>query len=447
MANLDKLKLAIKDWEYEFKRKNGRQAGKEDIKEHAEIAAEYKEYHYLKRRGSEKKEHKHQPEIRTPKRAKRKIEVATPDRNGQYDLPYTGNSASSRDSARSQRKRIVIGPTPQTDGKVLGLFDISPDIMLLPPSPSPSQRNVLVTPTKQNRDVQTPKKNSEEQQMTPKSGTLSYFRPVHSNRIFMTPSPLKPRKVVRGLSSILAELKRIQDDEINEEENIMRGMEMDMVPFKAIRNNTMVLPTESVTNEKEVIKNDTQVDGTQIDQDEDFDGVDILDEYHLGEVQEGDAKKLIEESKKREAIKSRVDYKKAKTQKRSTRRVKSMTTFKAVFNITNSFILVRPSSIRNSTGVDREESEIQFTIKDDDDDQSSDDASGSDSVSVTDVDEESEVKKTTGVDCPSIGPTLIRAKGSAKVNKLAGGVSNNFKRLKIRSRGGNRRFRGMRRKH
>lgn len=263
----------------------------------------------------------------------------------EYDAPYAGNSASSSDSARRQRKIVTqVGPTPLAEGKALAFFSIfdlnkSPIMPIVGPQPNASRRlydekedeedeeedeNTPDTPTKSSsikrryssiRVIpETPSRNlpspSSSLLSTPPSqrrivqtpSSVSYFqRSHHSRDLLSTPSPLKrPKPVVRGLSAILAELRKAQDETYTEEEQILREMEME-----ERQQLTQAPPTASAagSQSKELAENNT---------------------FHLGEFQEGDIDEMVKIANEREAAREKHDkYKKAKTQKRTTRLVKS----------------------------------------------------------------------------------------------------------------------------
>lgn len=159
-----------------------------------------------------------------------------------------------------------IGPTPQRDGRVLGLFDLLVDKELGSPSkgsmmsPSKPRSNINATPSKKRSAIDeialggTPKSNSNRNStfMTPLkkrddnaggrtpgsiSKTLQFDTPAflkrHSlpavleNAADLPAPPLRlPRKpIVRGLSEIVASLRKVEDDQLDEELEALREME------------------------------------------------------------------------------------------------------------------------------------------------------------------------------------------------------------------------------
>ncbi|KAK9239264.1 DNA replication/checkpoint protein [Lipomyces kononenkoae] len=416
LSSLEQLKIAIKSWEHEFRNKFGRQPEKQDIKQNPDIASKYKEYHRAKRSAAGSKEnsdngeshshyehHRHRyhgksrrhwsdnereasplppPEsYHTPKRARHEEQhrvSTTPTKSAsrpEYDSPGSGNLVGRR------QRVTAIGPTPQVEGRVLGIFDItnSPEFLsqtVLSASPSPEAIMANSTQTKASC-LMTPSKVNI--MRTPQSVTPSYFRPLNKNKIYMTPSPLKPKKVSRGLTALLAELRQMQDEEIDEQESIMRDMELGM---PEINNAKTADADENVVGHEDV-------------------------GYHLGEIKEGDTATIISESKERVAMMEKIKYKKAKTQKRTTRRV-----------------LLRPAKpttvITASPGQERiKEAESSA-------DDCSEQSSSSDSEMATG--QKAAAGEQDNADTNKAGQPARRV----------GGVSQNFKRLKMRSKSGKR---------
>ncbi|KAF3023275.1 DNA replication regulator sld2 [Penicillium rubens] len=155
------VRAELKTWEKAFASANGgRKAGRDDIKQNADIAAKYKEYSRLKaleaslsRREnsrqepydshSKKRKHASPPDQDsaylqvTPRKSSRGL-FATPSNNrtkhhpaqlDPYDSPSTLRRLFSPSTHRQglpapSPLKAAIGPTPQRDGKALGLFDM-----------------------------------------------------------------------------------------------------------------------------------------------------------------------------------------------------------------------------------------------------------------------------------------------------------------------------------
>ncbi|KAK9375544.1 DNA replication/checkpoint protein [Lipomyces chichibuensis] len=422
-SSLDQLKIDIKNWEHEFKNTWGRQPDKQDIKQIPDIAAKYKEYHKAKRATAGSKENNEERESHLrrdhnrgrrhgsghPHRSHNEREASplsaghesyhTPKRvkhEKQYHVSLTPTKSVSKVEYGSpyfgyldgQQSITVIGPTPQAEGRVLGIFDItnSPDYlsqsqqerMTLSTSPSPESTMIPTSTHTKASNFTTPSKSNIRR--TPQSVTPSYFRPLNTNKIYMTPSPLKPKKVSRGLTAILAELRQMQDEELDEQESIMREMEMIMPEIKKANSDVSFEGAENVVGIED-------------------------DGYHLGEIKEGDVVTILKESKEREAMMEKAKYKKSKTQKRTTRRV-SLRPAKPMAEIT-----------------DKQEQELMEEAA-----SSSDDYEGSGG---SDREVDIGVKKVGEQDSDDANRKL----GSTR---RAGGVSLNFKRLKMRNRNGRR---------
>ncbi|KAK9387480.1 DNA replication/checkpoint protein [Lipomyces mesembrius] len=422
-SSLDQLKIDIKNWEHEFKNRCGRQPDKQDIKQNPDIAAKYKEYHKAKRATAGSKEnieeseshsrrdrnrgrrpgssHPHRSHnesegpplpdsYHTPKRVKHEQQhhlSFNPTKSVsevEYDSPYIGNLAR-------QQSITEIGPTPQAEGRVLGIFDItnSPDYlsqsqqaqMILSASPSPASMTMrMSTPTKTSSNLTTP--STSNIRRTPQSVTPSYFRPLNTNKIYMTPSPLKPKTVSRGLTAILAELRQMQDEELDYQESIMRDMEVVMPEIK----NAKVHADVSLEGAENVV------------------GLEDVG-YHLGEIKEGDAVTILKESKERAAMMEKTKYKKSKTQKRTTRRA-----------------LLRPTKPIAEIA-DKQEQDLMEEAASSADDH--EEPSWSDSE--VDIGAKNAGEQDSDV--------ANRKRGSTR---RAGGVSQNFKRLKMRNKNGKR---------
>lgn len=173
----------------------------------------------------------------------------------------------------------MIGPTPQRDGIVLGLFDLLP-------AETPSKRravlvevsqNILQTPTKTHGKAEsetsvesrqrggktplstgkrflldkfvTPQKRKRDEEGTPTSALRGFSTPAflrrdtilpavdEDNEPTPRPAPWKRRGLGRSLSSMIQSLKKQEEDRLDEEADIMRELEMEAegipIPKKA----------------------------------------------------------------------------------------------------------------------------------------------------------------------------------------------------------------------
>ncbi|OAL51940.1 hypothetical protein IQ07DRAFT_564484 [Pyrenochaeta sp. DS3sAY3a] len=283
------LRQDLKAWEKAFSAQNeGRKAGRDDIKANADISQKYKDYNKLRLQLSSKSaprtpskriakpkpacDVQHTPQRQTknltstPMKRKREDEVAKEDVGIEANL-------------LSPQGPTVIGPTPQRDGIVLGLFDLLP-------AGTPSKKrailadvelNVLQTPSRKlqgaasetslesrargertplstgkrflfNQFV-TPKKRKLEEEGTPTSALRGLATPAFLRRHNVMsaieetdentprPAPWKRRGLGRSLSAMIQAMRKEEDDELDEQADIMREMEMEEegipVPKKA----------------------------------------------------------------------------------------------------------------------------------------------------------------------------------------------------------------------
>ncbi|KAH9861625.1 DNA replication regulator sld2 [Plenodomus biglobosus] len=271
----NELRQDLKAWEKQFAAQNeGRKAGREDIKANADISQKYKEYNKLRGRLSGKPDpstpSKRAPRPkscndveRTPK-APPKQPTFTPTKRKRDDEDAPENvDPATQYVVMSPEGPSFIGPTPQRNGIVLGLFDLLPE-------GTPSKRRAVLGDAQPNIP-QTPSKDSEtsieprargertplsagkrfllNQFVTPKKrklddqGTPSTIRglatPAFLRRDNMLsaieeddepaprPMPWKRRGMGRSLSSMIQAMKKDEEDRLDDEADIMREMEME----------------------------------------------------------------------------------------------------------------------------------------------------------------------------------------------------------------------------
>ncbi|KAE8450022.1 hypothetical protein EG329_007161 [Mollisiaceae sp. DMI_Dod_QoI] len=283
------LRIELKSWEKEFAAANsGKKASRDDIKQNSDIAAKYKEYNKVRDILSGKiVEQAPAPKRQTPRKRKREEDaghivskrlqlVKTPSKT--HVQPWEVDPYDSPSVIRNlftPSKKTVLGPTPQKDGQVLGLFDLlqeenveaSPSNIdgigrktsKVPMQGTPRKSTLQGTPHKHSRTpggrkklldaFATPLKNRDfngQGGKTPSSvsklhfSTPSFLRrdnhrtqlPVlHENGDGVTLSPEMirvPRKpLVRGLSSMLAGLRKMEDDAADEDLEALHEMEME----------------------------------------------------------------------------------------------------------------------------------------------------------------------------------------------------------------------------
>ncbi|KAL5120966.1 regulatory particle non-ATPase [Pleosporales sp. CAS-2024a] len=274
------LRNELKAWEKKFAaQNNGRKAGRDDIKANEEISNKYKEYNKLRGKSAA------QTAPRTPsKRTASRKTVQNLDRTPKAQPKFLTSTPLKRKRVEelasepipespdflSPQGPSVIGPTPQRDGIVLGLFDMLP-------AGTPSKRravlgdmelNVLQTPSRKAQDAAsetslesrargertplsagkrfmlnqfvTPKKRkTEEEEGTPTSTARGLATPAFLRRgnilgaieetdeTTPRPAPWKRRGLGRSLSAMIQAMKKDEDDKLDEEADIMRELEME----------------------------------------------------------------------------------------------------------------------------------------------------------------------------------------------------------------------------
>jgi DNA replication regulator SLD2 len=181
----------------------------------------------------------------------------TPTKN-KTDAPWGDALSDSPLSARRQRllsRRDQVGPTPQKTGRVLGIFDSFIDVESTPPRSTQRGQIEQGTPskTKKDRVSASPSPRLKEDDaspfLTPRKRKLGEMKITPRSRegrgnVFATPSALRewkppvvdgelaspqvrrpPPMPKRGLSSMLKELREMEDHALDDEEEAMREME------------------------------------------------------------------------------------------------------------------------------------------------------------------------------------------------------------------------------
>ncbi|EQL04245.1 DNA replication regulator SLD2 [Ophiocordyceps sinensis CO18] len=283
-AKAKDLRSHLKAWESDWARTHrGKKPGRQDIKDNPDIAEKYKEYSKVRdilagkappppAKDHESTSRKRKPEP-TPSETslKRTKHAETPHRDRVQDDELMNSPAISR-KLFSPAKVTSLGPTPQKDGRVLGLFDLLVERELGTPShkdkdsprKSASRHNIHATPSKRTGGVDadgdsglartpmsaskrhlvnatmTPMKNKGETPCgrTPTSvSKLQFDTPaflkrhtlptLSENATFDMPASLKlPRKpLVRGLSEIVASLRRVEEETLDDDLEALREAE------------------------------------------------------------------------------------------------------------------------------------------------------------------------------------------------------------------------------
>ncbi|KAH6606070.1 dna replication regulator sld2 [Trichoderma cornu-damae] len=281
-ARAQKVRTDLKQWEAGWaKTHDGKKPGREDIKNNPVIAQKYKDYNKLRdiiagklvppsdASASKQKHDKRKSDgvpAETPmKRAKHaetpSKRLAPPNGDGYMNSPAVSRKLFSPAPVTS------VGPTPQRDGKVLGLFDLLVErefksplkgiketgrpgsshatpskrrgslgedvIAKLGRTPgSASKRKLFSTPRKK-RDGQdmagTPTSVSKLQFDTPAFLKRHSLPTLDENTTFDAPPLRLPRKpLVRGLSEIVASLRKVEEEQLDDDLEALREAEAEM---------------------------------------------------------------------------------------------------------------------------------------------------------------------------------------------------------------------------
>lgn len=294
------LRQELKIWEKEFAAAHGgRKAGREDIKANATISQKNKEYFKIREilasksepqtpsKTARKRKTTEEPSRTSPKLHADLTKTPTKHASAEVTVPPSAPGSVSKLLLTPTYIRSVIGPTPQKDGLVLGLFDLLPL-----ETPSKAQRtvlgdvvpNIVQTPSKNRGKPEdecsieshargsrtplspgkrflldkfaTPEKRKRDEEGVPSSSMNHLSTPMFLRRDTHTldmiteedetprPAPWKRRSLGRSLSSMIQDLKKqeeqrqVEEEErLDEELEIMREMEMEAagiaIPKKA----------------------------------------------------------------------------------------------------------------------------------------------------------------------------------------------------------------------
>jgi len=273
------LRDELKSWENQFKLDNdGRKPSRVDIKSNAEIAAKYKRFNSLRCPELVKQS------VETPRKGSRKSDIpenALRERapNAATTTPR-GKAFKTLDNTNVQQVilspvkeeeqptpafiRNGLGPTPQRDGHVLGIFDMLPNGTPSRRSPSPTGEHgdaVHATPSKGSARltdsaisrtpqssskryfldsfITTPgkRKREDDEHGTPSSSKKLYATPSFLRRISMPMAPidedddnamLPPRRrkpISRSFSSLVQDLRNQEEERMDDEWDILNELE------------------------------------------------------------------------------------------------------------------------------------------------------------------------------------------------------------------------------
>ncbi|KAI1758720.1 DNA replication/checkpoint protein [Hypoxylon sp. FL1150] len=470
-ATSKQLRADLKRFEAEWASSHdGKKPTRDDIKKNPDIARKYKRYNQARdilsgkippSKLDEANARKRKPEpalTETPSKRSKPAETPSHIRQRIID-PELFETPSTTRKLFSPALPTSIGPTPQRDGRILGLFDLLEENdentpskcksgksledakVQATPSKKPGQTNddaaklgrtplssskrlLFMTPSKRARDgsgrAETPSSVRKLQLTTPSFLRRAPLATVDENGDYISPAPLRlPRKPLgRGLSSVVASLRKLEEEALDDDLDALHEMENE----GNVTNTTkMVKPVQPTKPKDDILEPDSQAQQL-------LGGFDDEALYDSPE----------EEQLGRDGQPLRV-YKK-KGQKRTTRRVN--------MRPTRSKRPQQPAEVqREGDAEDDVVPETQADATKATEELPLDVGSGSDFDPLDDEDEEPKEKsRTEKVKKPEKKEGRVR-KAARKVNELA---HTNFKRLKLRnsgakgSGGGNPRFRRRR---
>ncbi|KAI0968333.1 DNA replication/checkpoint protein [Xylaria arbuscula] len=276
-AKSTQLRADLKQFEADWASRNGgKKPGRQDIKQNPIIASKYKKYNHVrdvlagKLPATPPRPRKRTSEAdlaQTPSKRPKSMQQ-TPSHVRTFDVG--GRSIFETPSSRtlfSPAMPTSIGPTPQKNGRILGMFDLLeentenqppnndpagkiPDAQATPSKRpasemddsklrrtpmSPSKRNVLntfMTPSKRREDnplgARTPSSVSKLHLATPAFLRRAPLPTVDEDGKYMSPpAPLRlPRKPLgRSLSSVVAGLRKLEEEKFDDEMDVLREME------------------------------------------------------------------------------------------------------------------------------------------------------------------------------------------------------------------------------
>lgn len=173
MSEIDICRRQIKDWERAFAVDSGRPPSKADIKANTVIRKAYKRYQQLK--GKAKK----------PEQSK----LIAKETNDLVNVVFSDDSDVE---PIEPAHNAELGPTPQANGKVLSLFDMVPS----PPESSPLKtRNLGIPEAQLPKDLEHYLSTYQINDLPVKKASMSPIKNLSSDSIFKTPT-----KAVKPLS-------------------------------------------------------------------------------------------------------------------------------------------------------------------------------------------------------------------------------------------------------
>ncbi|KAK6953349.1 hypothetical protein Daesc_005652 [Daldinia eschscholtzii] len=279
------LRADLKHFEADWASRNGgAKPGREDIKKNPEIARKYKKYNQVrdilsgkipppknksKESSSSRKREPEEVLAVTPSKRSKPTETPLHMRERIID-PEMFETPSSR-KLFSPAVPTSVGPTPQRDGRILGLFDLleendentpsknrrggslednaihatpsknttsenNNDAVKMDKTPISSKRATLfTTPSRRNTNTplgRTPSSIRKLQLTTPSFLRRAPLTTVDENGDYVAPAPLRfPRKPLgRSLSSAVASLRKLEEEALDDDLEALREVENDVNP-------------------------------------------------------------------------------------------------------------------------------------------------------------------------------------------------------------------------
>ncbi|KAI0165352.1 DNA replication/checkpoint protein [Hypoxylon sp. FL1284] len=285
---------------------DGKKPTREDIKQNADIARKYKKYNQVRdilsgkipppkseEHANARKRKTVQSLTETPSKRSRQAETPSHDRERIID-PELFATPSAR-KLFSPALPTSIGPTPQKDGRILGLFDLLEENDENTPSKSrtnesvedskiqatpskktgradndakwsktptsSSKRTLFMTPSKRagrnSAGTQTPNSVRKLQLTTPSFLRRAPLATVDENGEYISPAPLRlPRKPLgRGLSSVVANLRKMEEEALDDDLDALHEMENEENPTNETKPTN---PTKTTKPKEDILEPDSQ---------------------------------------------------------------------------------------------------------------------------------------------------------------------------------------------
>ncbi|KAI8627453.1 hypothetical protein F5Y19DRAFT_166335 [Xylariaceae sp. FL1651] len=343
-AKSSQLRAELKHFEADWANRNGgKKPGRQDIKQNPSIASKYKRYNQIRDilagkipPSQSRKRENDEGLAQTP--SKRSKPAQTPSNVRTFNVEEGAFDTPSARTLFSPALPTSIGPTPQKNGRILGMFDLleendenappqddpvgeggkihatpskkpsseTEDFKLGRTPMSSSKRNMLntfMTPSRRKEDnplgARTPNSVAKLQLSTPAFLRRAPMPTVDETGHYVSPAPLRlPRKPLgRSLSSVVASLRKLEEETLDDDLEALQEIENE-----TSSSGTMKQAKSAPKAQAEILKPDSQAQ-----------------QLLGGFDDEGLYDSPTEEGKGRDGQPLRV-YKK-KGQKRTTRRV------------------------------------------------------------------------------------------------------------------------------